>query len=134
MIRPPHWLTDKGVDELVSSEYDEIRREFMDILTVEEELNGLATSRGNNLPLLSEVMNRTWTAGTFWYTLALSSPSGLFGIFKNHIRPLFCTEYLEEFHMVMPFFWEKNVGHIASCKLSDKEQYDKQLQIEFGIE
>jgi hypothetical protein len=131
MVRPPHWLTDKGVDEIVSSEYDEVRKEFMNILTAEEERYRQATSRRNNLPLLSEVLNSTWAAGTFWYTLALSSPSGLFGIFKHHIRPLFCTEYLEEFNLVMPFLWEKNVGHIASCKLSDKEEYDRQLQIEF---
>ncbi|PYH46994.1 uncharacterized protein BP01DRAFT_414879 [Aspergillus saccharolyticus JOP 1030-1] len=51
-------------------------------------------------------------------------PSGLFTFFKEHIRPLFCTEYLEEFNLIMPFLWERNVGRIASQKLSDKKEYD----------
>lgn len=132
MIRPPHWLTNKGIDELALPEYDEARREFMDALIAEEK--AISTSKKRNLPLLSDVMNRTWEAGTFWYTLALSSPSGLFTIFQQHIRPLFCKDYIEEFHLVMPFLWERNVAHIASRKISDKKDYDKHLQQEFEAE
>ncbi|KAL4779890.1 hypothetical protein BJX76DRAFT_364824 [Aspergillus varians] len=125
MIRPPYWLTNMGVDELVPSEYDKVRTEFMGALISEERTM-------QNPPLLSDVMSRTWAAGTFWYTLALSSPSGLFTIFKQHIRPFFCTDYVEEFNLVMPFLWEKNVARIANQKLSDKEEYDIKLQQEFG--
>ncbi|RDW81330.1 uncharacterized protein DSM5745_04887 [Aspergillus mulundensis] len=130
MIRPPHWLTNMGVDELVPSEYDKLRTEFMDALIAEEQ----QMAKKHNSPLLSDVMSRTWATGTFWYTLALSSPSGLFTIFQQHVRPLFCTEYLEEFNLIMPFLWGRNVGRIASQKLSDKEEYDSQLQREFGLE
>ncbi|RAK99712.1 uncharacterized protein BO80DRAFT_466024 [Aspergillus ibericus CBS 121593] len=130
MIRPPHWLTSMGVDELVLSEYDKLRTEFMDALNAEEQ----EMAEKPNSPLLSDVMSKTWATGTFWYTLALSSPSGLFTIFKQHIRPLFCTEYIEEFNLIMPFLWDRNVGRIASHKLSDKKEYDRQLQQEFGVE
>lgn len=63
MIRPFHWLTNKGVDELVSSEYDEVRTEFMDALKAEEE--AMVGSQKNHSPLLSDIMNTTWAKGTF---------------------------------------------------------------------
>ncbi|KAE8153631.1 hypothetical protein BDV25DRAFT_22006, partial [Aspergillus avenaceus] len=132
MIRPFHWLTNRGVDELVSSDYDKVRTEFMDALKAEEK--AMVRSEKNTLPLLSDIMHTTWTTGTFWYTLALSSPSGLFTIFKQHIRPLFCADHTEEFNLVMPFLWERNIGRIASHKLSDKKEYDRNLQREFEAE
>ncbi|KAJ0417842.1 hypothetical protein BJY00DRAFT_288788 [Aspergillus carlsbadensis] len=128
MIRPPYWLTNQGVDELVSSEYGKVRTEFMDAMVAEEE--AMATLRKDNSPLLSDAMGRTWATGTFWYTLALYSPSGLFTVFQQHIRPLFC-KHVEEFHLVMSFLWDRNTGRIAAQKLSDKKEYDKKLQQEF---
>lgn len=136
MVRPPHWLTNKGVDEIIADEYDEIRMHFMNILAAEERQQLIsATSNKINrtaiLPHLSDVMNRTWEMGTFWYTLALSSPTGVFRIFHEHIRPMFTSDYSEEFSVVMPFFWGKNVGHIAGLKLSDREEYDIKLRQAF---
>ncbi|PWY96296.1 hypothetical protein BO94DRAFT_591969 [Aspergillus sclerotioniger CBS 115572] len=132
MMNTPYWLTNRGVDEIDPTEYNEIRTEFMRNLAMEEESIGPVAFAGNSHPpSLSDVMNQTWTTGTFWYTLALSSPSGLFTIFKDQIRPLFCTDYIEEFNLIMPFFWRRNVGYIVGCKLSDKEQYDKSLRQAF---
>ncbi|KAJ6155435.1 hypothetical protein N7470_006001 [Penicillium chermesinum] len=135
MARPPSWLTDKGVDELVPAEYDAIRRQFIELLAAEEKefgCNILSNSHdGSALLCLSDVMNRTWETGAFWYAMALSSPSGLFTIFSNHMKPLFCRDYDEEFGVVMPFFFEKNVGKIAGRKLADREEYDSNLRQAF---
>ncbi|KAJ5111872.1 hypothetical protein NUU61_001502 [Penicillium alfredii] len=135
MVRPPSWLTDKGVDELVPAEYDAIRRQFVELLAAEEKEVDCSTLNKSHdesaLLCLSDVMDRTWETGAFWYAMALSSPSGLFTIFSNHIRPLFCRDYEEEFGVVMPFFFEKNVGKIAGRKLTDKEEYDRQLRQAF---
>ena len=131
MISPPYWLTNKGVDQLVPSEYDAIRMEFMEILAAEERKLGLSTSDNRALPLISDVMNRAWSTGTFWYTLALSSPSGLFNIFHNHIRPSFLAQFGEEFNLIMPFFWGKDIAHIASLKIADKKEYDENLRQAF---
>lgn len=132
MIHPPYWLTNKGVDELDSAEYNAVREEFMEILSAEERNLGPAASGKLLLPRLSDVMNRGWETGTFWYTLALSSPSGLFNIFHEHIRPLFCPyKYGEEFNLIMPFLWDTDLGRIAGRKLADKEEYDKQLRQAF---
>lgn len=137
MLMPPHWLTNKGIDQLETSEYDSIRTEFMDILTEEEKEHKLelATSgESHNAELslyLSDIMNLTWETGTFWYTLALSSPSGLFRIFDEHIRPLFCSKYGEEFNLVMPFLWEKDIAYVVRSKICDKKQYDDELREAF---
>ncbi|EPS27586.1 hypothetical protein PDE_02529 [Penicillium oxalicum 114-2] len=120
-----------GVDEIVPQEYDPVRRQFMEALVTEEEL----TRRKNDAAFtpfrLSEVLNHTWESGAFWYTLGISSPSGLFTIFTDHIKPLFCNKHDEESYVVMPFFFEKNVGDIAGRKLADKEIYDKDLLYAF---
>lgn len=134
MFGPPSWLTNKGVDQLVPAEYDAIRHEFMEALATEEQRFVSATltgSYGASQLHLSDVMERSWESGAFWYTLALSSPSGLFTIFNKHIRPLFCKNYEEKFEVVMPFFFEKDVGYIAGRKLADREDYDKNLRLAF---
>ncbi|KMP06280.1 hypothetical protein CIHG_09202 [Coccidioides immitis H538.4] len=78
-----------GVDELVLSDYDAVRTEFMGIMTAEEKRQDpTAMERDNSKELrqiLPAVMKNSWATGTFWYASALSSPSGLFGIFKEHI-------------------------------------------------
>lgn len=129
MITTPYWLTNKGVDELIQEEYDVLRSEYMNILAAEEDKIRGNSLTNHSLPALSEVMNQAWTTGTFWYTLALSSPSGIFNIFQKHIRPpfLYKEDQVEEFHSIMPFLWGKSIGYIAGCKLSDKEQYDRDL-------
>jgi hypothetical protein len=120
---------------LVPAEYDAIRRQFVELLAAEEKAFGCSALTQSNdalAPLcLSDVMNRTWETGAFWYTMALASPSALFYIFSNHIRPLFCRDYEEEFGVVMPFFFEKNVGKIAGRKLADKDEYDRNLRHAF---
>ncbi|PLB49351.1 hypothetical protein P170DRAFT_509909 [Aspergillus steynii IBT 23096] len=137
MISPPHWLTNKAVDQLDAAEYDAVRMEFMKALVAEEKERELKSTAlgmvGNSeaVPRLSDVMSQAWATGTFWYTLALSSPSGLFSIFHKHVRPLFCANYGEEFNLIMPFFWERNIGYIAARKLSDKREYDERLRQTF---
>lgn len=131
MIMPPFWLTDQGVDEIVPQEYDPVRRQFMETLVTEEELARRKNDAAFTPFRLSEVLNHTWESGAFWYTLGISSPSGLFTIFTDHIKPLFCNKHDEESYVVMPFFFEKNVGDIAGRKLADKEIYDKDLLYAF---
>ncbi|PYH81522.1 hypothetical protein BO82DRAFT_374721 [Aspergillus uvarum CBS 121591] len=112
MVRPPYWLTNMGVDELVASESDPVCTEFMDALVAEEKAIAVTASHSNKSPpLLSEIMQKAWATGTFWYTLALFSPSGLFMIFKQHVRPLFAKI--------------RDIGRIAAEKLFDRKQYDR---------
>lgn len=128
MVEPPYWLTNKGVDQIIAEEYDGVRMEFMDAMTAEE---NRIVGGARAVPLLSNVMKHSWEIGTFWYTLALSSPTGLFSIFYRHIQPMFSKNCSDEFLEVMPFYWGKDIGKIAGRKLSDKKQYDLDLQQAF---
>ncbi|KAL3472246.1 hypothetical protein BJX99DRAFT_249790 [Aspergillus californicus] len=131
MLGPPYWLINKAVFQMTTAEYDPIRQEFMEVLSTQEQDYDSATRNyGASNLRLSDFMKGSWERGAFWYSLALSSPSGLFTIFDNHIKPCFCKDY-EEFQVAMPFFFERNIGVIAGRKLADRAQYDKDLQTAF---
>jgi hypothetical protein len=121
---------EQGRGPIDPEEYDTVRREFMESLATEEQQFNTATVSQLHL---SDVMERSWQTGAFWYTLALSSPSGLFTIFDKHIQPLFLKNCEEEFQVVMPFFFGKDIGRIAGRKLADREDYDNNLRQAFDI-
>lgn len=136
MVQPPYWLTDKAVDQLVSEEYNESRLEFMNIFAdVEEEtFNSLrGKSQTTTAFKLSTIMEETWQKGTFWFTLALFSPTGLFSIFEKQIQPLLtknCPDH-DAFHEIMPWYWSLDIISTLKLKTADKKKYDKDLQQAF---
>lgn len=100
MLPTPTWLTNKAVDEIAESaeEYDAIRKEFIDIFAAEEQgLAIVAASTGYQQPL-SSIMDVGWNIGTFWYGVALASPTGLFTIFYKQIQPRFISTVLGTTH------------------------------------
>ncbi|KAL3474091.1 hypothetical protein BJX99DRAFT_248539 [Aspergillus californicus] len=105
MIEPPYWLTGKGMDQIDADEYNVPRSELIKILALEE-----AADTKSRMPRLSKVLAHTWATGTFWVTLALSSPSALFTIFRKHIYPQF---------VYAPRF--------VIRKVTKKETYDQKL-------
>ncbi|KAK1138536.1 hypothetical protein N8T08_002422 [Aspergillus melleus] len=91
IIEPPYWLTNQGVDEVDVEGFDKLRQELMIIMCAEEaEQYGEDILRDpEGTPLrTSEIMEQAWKTGTFWYSLALSSPTGPFRLFYEHIQPL----------------------------------------------
>lgn len=116
MIRTPTWLTNKAVDEIAedAAEYDTVRTEFIDILASQEKSLALS-SQG---PSLSEVMDRSWRSGTFWFSLGLGSSTGLFWVFYKQIQPRFiqyCPDH-EAFQEIMPWYWSKDFVRMAAAK------------------
>lgn len=89
------------MDQIVPEEYDICRAELMNVLMFEEKQRLVSTV--STTPRLLNVMRRTWEIGTFWYILALSSPTGLFTIFYKHIQPRFSKDS-EELSDAMPFY------------------------------
>ncbi|KAL2810933.1 hypothetical protein BDW59DRAFT_177109 [Aspergillus cavernicola] len=136
MVQPPHWLTTMAVDQIVPEEYNQQRLEFMTLLTAEEE-RYYSSSKGELS--LSSTMGTTWSMGTFWYSLALTTPNGLFNIFRNQIKRRFIAhspdnndpdeaDHSLEF---MPWYWARNIAAIYGRKEADKRVYNIQLQHEF---
>lgn len=90
-VGPPFWLTNQSVDNINVEEYDEVRQEFMTIMCAEEPQDSsqslLRDQEGDPLRL-SEILEQAWATGTFWYSMTLSSPTGLFRVFYEHIQSL----------------------------------------------
>lgn len=135
MVEPPYWLTNKGVDEIDVEEYNKLRNELLTIMNAEETEKSrsfLLKDAGKTPLRLSEVMEEAWASGTFWYSLALSSPTGLFSLFYGHIQPLLSKNDSEEIGEIMPFYWGKDVGKFVARKLANKKKYDRELRQAFA--
>lgn len=133
MIRTPTWLTNKACDEIADEplEYDTIRTEFISIMLKEEDAMGL----GSRKTKLSETMNRGWQSGTFWFSLALASPTGLFSVFYKQIQPRF-TEFCQAdigdaFEETMSWYWPCDFVRTATTKQKDRADYDARLKAAF---
>ena len=127
MLHPPYWLTNQAVDMMDAGEYDKVRREFMDILeNVEEELyaEGQKTTKH---------MKQGWEMGTFWYYLALQSPTGLSRVVYDHIQPRLAKGHEEDgaFFRIIMYYWAANVTNFLHRKVKDKEDYDLRFQKAF---
>ena len=131
MLHPPRWLTNEAVDTISVLEYDEVRQEFMENLEKEEE--DLYGKCPKSL-LLSHIMRQGWEIGTFWYSLALRSPTGLFRVFYDHLQPRLAEGHEEdgEFFRIVMYYWTKNATKFIFRKIEDKAEYDKRLQEAFS--
>ncbi|PYI04805.1 hypothetical protein BO78DRAFT_347124 [Aspergillus sclerotiicarbonarius CBS 121057] len=136
MIQPPHWFTNKAVDQMDAAEYNNVRLEFMSILGEEERALAKKDNRiSSESMIVSTIMNQTWETGTFWFSLALTSPTGLFSLFYKHIQPIItakCPEH-DAFHQIMPWYWTTDTVGIVRRKLADKKDYDVRLRQAFGV-
>ncbi len=124
-MQPPSWLTGQAVDEINSEEYNKRREEFMDIFEEEEECLHKVKSGLR----YSSIMKTGWGIGTFWYVLALRSPTGLHSIFYDRIQPRFCKEHNDDVHFYTStyVYWTCNATAFMKRKVQDKEIYDKKL-------
>lgn len=125
MLQTPTWLTNKAVDEITdkAEEYDKMRTEFMDILVTEEEQSHDRHALADKTRL-STVMAKGWEMGTFWYSLALISPTGLLAVFYKQIQPRFRRRRAsnddddeDPFGRVMPWYWSQDFIKVGAQKI-----------------
>ncbi|PWY88239.1 hypothetical protein BO70DRAFT_350627 [Aspergillus heteromorphus CBS 117.55] len=124
MIHPPFWLTNQSVDEIDPAEYEKLHTEFLSILAEEERKR--FSPRSFHLHC---IMQDGWIKGTFWYALALDSPTGLFRIFYDHIQPRFAKDHVNDaaFFRIVMDYWAVDAHSFVQRKVQDKELYDKLL-------
>lgn len=80
-------------------------------------------------------MNQSWRSGTFWFSLALASPTGIFSVFYNQIQPHF-TKYCPDndaFQETMPWYWSTDFVSVGAAKQRDRADYDSRLKEAYGI-
>jgi hypothetical protein len=124
MIHPPYWLTNRSVDDICFSEYEDMHEEFMRSFSEQESKR--PSESGSRL---HRILLEGWTKGTFWYSLALDSPTGLFRIFYDHIQPRFSKAHINDpaFFRIIMEYWTVNAVKFVLKKVKDKEHYDRLL-------
>lgn len=124
MIHPPWWLTNQSVDEIDLGEYEPLHKEFMQAIA-EQMSKHPHQSQGQ----LYSILQEGWSKGTFWYALALDSPTGLFRIFYDHIQPRFSKDHINDaaFFRITMDYWTINAARFIQQKLKHKEHYDQLL-------
>ncbi|KAE8152136.1 hypothetical protein BDV25DRAFT_170776 [Aspergillus avenaceus] len=129
MIHPPYWLTSQAVDGIDAAEYEKLHEEFMQAFVEREAVYPQTKLR------LSRIMQDGWMRGTFWYALALDSPTGLFRIFYDHIQPRFCRGHVDDaaFFRIVVDYWEVGAFKFVLRKVDDKERYDRLLRDAFSL-
>lgn len=132
MIHPPSWLTNKAIDTIDEDEYDKIRMEFMQILAAEEQKFIDYTRK----PRLSTIMQRGWEIGTFWFALALRSPTGIFHVFDDRLQSRLGSEHYDDddYSKVMMWHWAHDIRKIMNRKVADKRDYDDRLREAFDAD
>lgn len=108
-------------------------QEFMDAFEEEERR---FVGQGSGRLLLSNILRRGWETGTFWYSLALDSPTGLFALFYDHIQPRFANGHINDanFFGIMKCYWSVNADSFIQAKVKDKEEYDLRLSQAFALD
>ncbi|GLA64424.1 hypothetical protein AtubIFM54640_006142 [Aspergillus tubingensis] len=136
MLRPPYWLTSRGVDQLYGEHLDafsDVHAEFMHIFEQEEQVYaGAAGTRTSNL---TSIMKKGWGIGSFWYFHALETPKGLYNIFLDHIQPRFLKvddAKMVEFERTISPYWTPDVQGFLDGKMQDKAVYEGHLRDAFA--
>ncbi|OAF55588.1 hypothetical protein VC83_07569 [Pseudogymnoascus destructans] len=111
MLAVPYWLTGSHIDRIEDNhliKFNEIRREFMDIL--EEEEQGL---REHNISI-SGAMNDTWDSKGVWYWYCISSANSMLTLLEDHICPAFSAVLHSDFEEVLSKFWCENAEDVST--------------------
>ncbi|TAQ89490.1 hypothetical protein B7494_g2165 [Chlorociboria aeruginascens] len=127
-MRTPYWLSAQAIDRIDSEAYNMLREEFMSIFENEEEkrpaIYGLRRT---------DVMRTGWELGTFWYTFALDSPTGLHSLFYKRLQPLYSKTDGDDVNVftIILQYWIRQPSAFIRTKLNDREIYDEKLRNEF---
>lgn len=130
-MQVPAWLSAQTVDRIETNEFDTQRKDFMAVFEKEEEKLPAAEYGLRR----ASILNDSWKRGTFWYTLALGSPTGLHALFYKKIQPPYAEIDDEEtaFFIAVCQYWTRKAPEFIGTKDHDKEVYDEKLRELFGI-
>ncbi|KAL8797996.1 MAG: hypothetical protein Q9182_007044 [Xanthomendoza sp. 2 TL-2023] len=129
MQTPPFWLTGRGIDQLEDehlAEYEQVLQEFMEAFQYEEMLQD-----PNNATSRTEILRSVWQTGAFFYFTALDSPTGLFNVWSQHIKPRFSSI---QANMPLSQYFSSDAESIVAIKLKDRDEYDKKLKALFEVD
>jgi hypothetical protein len=129
MVNVPHWLSDKGIDELVGpalEDYKGLYDLFVDTLEEEE------ASRQQD-HCFSRRLREDWQTGKLWYNAALRSSNAFPLIFEHNIQPRFFAKFdpgVEGLSLLQ--LWGENYEEFISAKIQDKGRYEEAIHAIFA--
>lgn len=124
MIAVPYWLTGRCIDELVGddlAQFDQVRREFMDILEEEE-----GTMSKGNKPVLARIMSESWESGAVWFWHCLTAVDAIFYLVEDHVSPRYCS-FSCSVEDVLSEYWCQESAAVVERKVADNEKYEREL-------
>jgi hypothetical protein len=129
MVGAPHWLSSKGVDELVGPDLDEykgLHDRFVEILEQEE----TARQQGHTF---SQRLRDDWQTGKLWYNAALRSSNAFPLVFEQHIQPRFYPKFNPDVEgLALMRLWGQDCEEFIAAKLQDKAQYEERVRAIFA--
>jgi hypothetical protein len=131
ILSVPYWLTGCSINEITEdslSEFDIVYQEFMDIFK-EEEVRITLT----DLPLLISIMYNNWKSGAVWFWYYIISVNAVFTLVEDHIAPKFHPLSTTAEGILLQY-WYQSSRQVTQRKVTDREEYIKQLQALFSKE
>ena len=125
MLHPQYWLTGRAIDQLTDEHLDAYRaihEEFMAIWELEVQAYIVGVHYG-------DVMRAGWTNGNFWYFSAVHSFNGLYGVFLQHIQPLYgASRDWKDFERIVAPYWTPGASEFIREKVGERDRYLERLR------
>ncbi|PKS08177.1 hypothetical protein jhhlp_005453 [Lomentospora prolificans] len=137
MLAVPSWLTGCCIQQLYGEklgEFDEIHKEFMDILSEEEKALGTFLPGTAGPQPISHYIRTNWTSKMVWFWYCLDSVNIMYEVAEDHIYPEFSLDPQSK-ELENHFFrlWCRGAESVVQTKVKDREAYLKSLAAMFRI-
>ncbi|KAL2799767.1 hypothetical protein BJX66DRAFT_332810 [Aspergillus keveii] len=125
----PHWLTDKGVDELSGAEYEKFEKHYRLLTDAirKQETNALIQYNGKEYSLAT-TMDRVFDYRHYWCLVALRTPKGLFNVCMQQLQPLYGEVPKESLYAAVAPFWTPGMSTFVNMKVKDFADYIQQVR------
>ncbi|PKS08632.1 hypothetical protein jhhlp_005019 [Lomentospora prolificans] len=122
----PYWLTGSAIDDIHEhlTEFDIVRREFMDIF--EEEEREAAAEHSLSL---AHIMRENWESGSVWFWYGITSINAMYSLFTDHLCRRFLHRRLSlKEEELIARFWSEDASEVVECKVKEYHGYERNLR------
>ncbi|KKZ63886.1 hypothetical protein EMCG_01839 [[Emmonsia] crescens] len=130
-LRPPFWLTGKGVDEIEDAEYERFKtcyNQFVDIFEQVEASTNTPLCHDGNLYSRGTLMKTALDDCQYWYLSALHTPKGLFNLFRMHLEPMFDKAPKAVIREGVSPFWKPGMTSFVNSKVDEHTRYLEEVR------
>ncbi|KAM0439598.1 hypothetical protein ACHAPT_000690 [Fusarium lateritium] len=125
MLSVPYWLVGHSIEDIQGEqfrEFDQIRQEFMEIFSQEEQRMPMAYGVS-----LAGAMHEAWEPKGVWFWYCIDSVNGMLYLVADHLCPRFAVSMGPKVEGVMASFWCDEVDKVDEKKVEDLKGYEEEL-------